>query len=58
MGYFGNFYLNKDSINIHFNPYKIASFADGEITVKIPFKEILDKYPNLKALKKIINVMD
>jgi putative uncharacterized protein C1_0012 len=55
---FGNFYLNKDSINIHFNPYKIASFADGEITVKIPFKEILDKYPNLKTLKKIINVMD
>ncbi len=54
---FENFYLNKDSIYIHFNPYEIASFADGEITIKIPFKEILDKYPNLETLKKIMHVM-
>ena len=54
---FENFYLDQDALYILFNPYKIASFIEGEIIVRIPFEEISCHVPQLRTLEKIITAM-
>jgi hypothetical protein len=48
-----NFFVTGKGITFNFVPYEIASFADGEIMIYIPFTE-LDAYlkPSFKALLK------
>ena len=35
-----NFYLDNNGLNILFPPYQVASWADGEIKITIPFEEL------------------
>lgn len=35
-----HFSLNEDGLNITFPPYQIASWADGEINISIPYKKL------------------
>jgi hypothetical protein len=35
-----NYYFENDTMYVVYNPYEIASYADGEITLKVPLSEI------------------
>jgi len=35
-----NFYFENDAMFVVYNPYEIASYADGEITLKVPLSDI------------------
>ena len=35
-----NFYLDNNGLNILFPPYQVASWADGEVKITIPFEEL------------------
>lgn len=37
-----DFYITETGIFFHFNPYQIASFAEGDIDVFVPFSELSD----------------
>lgn len=49
-----NFYFNEKGIGFLYNPYEVASYAQGEINVNIPFSA-LQNYIN-PAFKKRINI--
>ena len=37
-----NFYFDNQNLYLVYQPYEIASYADGIVTIKIPFSELQD----------------
>ena len=43
---FRTFRLEKDGITFYFDPYQVASWADGVITVTLSLSELAEAGPN------------
>ena len=37
----GNFYLSSTGLTFVYNPYEIASYADGQIALFLPYKKLM-----------------
>jgi hypothetical protein len=35
-----NFFINEEGLGLHWNPYEIAPYAEGEIQIMLPWKKI------------------
>jgi hypothetical protein len=49
-----NFFFDKTGISFLYNPYEVASFAQGQIIVSVPYKD-LKKYLNPAFVKRMEN---
>ncbi|MGY0034881.1 RsiV family protein [Pedobacter sp. NJ-S-72] len=47
-----NFFFDKTGISFLYNPYEVASFAQGQIIVSVPYKD-LKKYLNPAFVKRM-----
>ncbi|WP_165953149.1 DUF3298 and DUF4163 domain-containing protein [Pedobacter changchengzhani] len=49
-----NFYFNENGITFLYNPYEVASYAQGQIVVFIPYSDLKD-HLNIDFMKRIAN---